>query len=128
MSGFPVSVKGVVIRGGRVVLLRNEREEWELPGGRLEPGESPEECLRREVWEELGLSVGVAALLHAWTYPVQKKREVFVVSYGCYDGGGEISRSAEHTDCGWFELGELTELALPEGYRKAVRLWTGFCG
>lgn len=38
---FPVSVKGVVVRDGRVLLLRNERDEWELPGGKLELGEEP---------------------------------------------------------------------------------------
>ncbi|HEV7594077.1 MAG TPA: NUDIX domain-containing protein, partial [Gemmatimonadaceae bacterium] len=51
---FPVTVKGVLIRDGRVVLLRNEREEWELPGGKLELSESPEQCLAREIEEELG--------------------------------------------------------------------------
>jgi hypothetical protein len=30
---FPVSVKGVAVQGGKVLLLRNERDEWELPGG-----------------------------------------------------------------------------------------------
>jgi 8-oxo-dGTP pyrophosphatase MutT (NUDIX family) len=35
---FPVSVKGVLFQRGTVVLLENERAEWELPGGRLEPG------------------------------------------------------------------------------------------
>jgi 8-oxo-dGTP pyrophosphatase MutT (NUDIX family) len=38
---FPVSIKGVLMDGDRVVLLENERREWELPGGRLEPGEAP---------------------------------------------------------------------------------------
>jgi len=38
---FPVSVKGVAVQGGKVLLLRNERDEWELPGGKLEPGEDP---------------------------------------------------------------------------------------
>ena len=33
---FPVSVKGVLLEGDRVVLLLNERNEWELPGGRLD--------------------------------------------------------------------------------------------
>jgi 8-oxo-dGTP pyrophosphatase MutT (NUDIX family) len=37
---FPVSIKGVLVEAGRVVLLENERDEWELPGGRLEPRES----------------------------------------------------------------------------------------
>jgi len=50
---FPVSIKGVLLEAGRVVLLENEREEWELPGGRLETGEDPMACLVREFAEEL---------------------------------------------------------------------------
>ena len=38
---FPVSVKGVLLEADRVVLLLNDRDEWELPGGRLEHGEDP---------------------------------------------------------------------------------------
>ena len=53
---FPVSVKGVVVRNGSVVLLRNERDEWELPGGKLEPGEAPDACVVREIAEELDLA------------------------------------------------------------------------
>ena len=37
------------------MLLENERGEWELPGGRLEPGETPHACLAREFAEELGV-------------------------------------------------------------------------
>jgi len=36
-----------VVRGGRVLLLRNERDEWELPGGKLDLGEEPPDCLAR---------------------------------------------------------------------------------
>lgn len=61
---WPVSVKGVVLDADdRVLLLRNERDEWELPGGRLEIGgpdgavvadESPRAALEREIREETG--------------------------------------------------------------------------
>jgi 8-oxo-dGTP pyrophosphatase MutT (NUDIX family) len=51
---FPVSVKGVVFVGDRVALLKNERQEWELPGGRQEAGEAPAACVVREIREELG--------------------------------------------------------------------------
>jgi 8-oxo-dGTP pyrophosphatase MutT (NUDIX family) len=60
---FPVSIKGVLVEAGRVVLLENERDEWELPGGRLEPGEAPETCLVREFAEELGAVVEVARII-----------------------------------------------------------------
>jgi ADP-ribose pyrophosphatase YjhB (NUDIX family) len=38
---FPVSVKGVVAQAEKFLLLKNERDEWELPGGKLELGETP---------------------------------------------------------------------------------------
>ena len=57
-AAYPVSVKGVLLTpDGDVVLLLNERDEWELPGGRIELGESSTECLAREIREELGAGV-----------------------------------------------------------------------
>ena len=55
---------------GKVVLLRNGREEWELPGGRLETGETPQECAEREIMEESNPKVGVGPLLDACAFEV----------------------------------------------------------
>ena len=60
---FPVSVKGIVFRRQHGILLKNERDEWELPGGKLEPTESPKECVVREIEEELGLHVRPTAIV-----------------------------------------------------------------
>jgi 8-oxo-dGTP pyrophosphatase MutT (NUDIX family) len=64
-SKLSVSVKGVVLRNtnadAEVLLLRNDREEWQLPGGRIEGGETPEQCLAREFKEETGLLVSVGS-------------------------------------------------------------------
>lgn len=55
---FPVSIKGVlVLPSDEVVLALNDRDEWELPGGRIEIGESSTECLIREFKEELGIDI-----------------------------------------------------------------------
>src|ERR1700693_4795785 len=82
---FPVSVKGVVIRDGKVILLRNERDEWELPGGKLELSESPEQCLAREMWEDLGLAIQPKSILDSWTYTIVPGLHVLVLSYGCVE-------------------------------------------
>ena len=52
-----ISIKGVARRDGRIALVRNRRDEWDLPGGKLEENESFLECLRREFEEELGVEV-----------------------------------------------------------------------
>src|SRR5258708_7266221 len=70
MSLYRVFVKGVVLLNGRVPLLLNERDELELPGGRLEVAEQPQACVVREVAEELGQFVRAEALLDAWVYEV----------------------------------------------------------
>jgi mutator protein MutT len=81
---FKVSIKGVLTApDGRVVLLQNERDEWELPGGQIEVGETPAECLAREIQEELCLQVEVGQLLDTYPFEVTPGRHVFIVTYGC---------------------------------------------
>ena len=121
---FPVSVKGVVLHAEGVVLLQNERDEWELPGGKLEPGESPEECVRREIHEELGLRVTTGPLLDSWVYHIAAGVDVLIVTYGCYPVPfASVTHSPEHKGVGLFTLQEVRALPMPEGYKKSIWTW-----
>jgi 8-oxo-dGTP pyrophosphatase MutT (NUDIX family)/GNAT superfamily N-acetyltransferase len=126
---FATSIKAVLFEGDRVVLLENERRGWELPGGRLDPGEDPAACLIRECAEELGADVVVEAILDCWVYAVAPPREVLIVTYGVRRADRrELRASHEHRRLGLFALDELDGLPMPEGYRRSIRAWAARCG
>jgi 8-oxo-dGTP pyrophosphatase MutT (NUDIX family) len=121
---FPVSVKGVVIRQRRVILLKNERDEWELPGGKLELHESPAECVTREISEELQLHVEATRLLDSWIYTLAPGVHVLILTFGCIETRETTaSVSAEHERLEWFSLDQVDSLAMPEGYKASIRRW-----
>ena len=121
---FPVSVKGVLLRDGRVVLVRNSRGEWELPGGKLEPGETLEGCVARELLEELGVAVRVGPVVDTWLYRIASGIEVLVVTFGCEaDALPDELVSPEGIGIGWVAVEDLAAIDLPIGYHRGIRRW-----
>ncbi|MBL8517496.1 MAG: NUDIX hydrolase [Betaproteobacteria bacterium] len=118
---FPVSIKAVLFtEAGEVVLLKNDRGEWELPGGRLEAGETPPQCLLREIDEELGVAAEVGALLDAYVFEVIPGRHVFIVTYACQTVGAfRPVLSDEHLVWTLCRPDALPE-NLPAGYRESI--------
>jgi len=126
---FPVSVKGVIISDGRVVLLKNERGEWELPGGKLEPGEHPPDCLVREIREEINLQAEVSDLLDCWLYRILPGVEVLIVTHGCLVASlAGLRVSHEHKELATFGLDEVAGLPMPAGYKDSIRRWADRLG
>ena len=120
----PTSIKGVLLLDGQVVLVRNDRDEWELPGGRVEDGEDQAETLAREFAEELCLSVRLVAPIDSYSFEVIPGRHVFIVTYGCALAGDFQPRiSDEHTDYCLWPVDRLSELKLPAGYRNSIQTW-----
>jgi 8-oxo-dGTP pyrophosphatase MutT (NUDIX family) len=125
-SLFPVSVKGVVVQRGRILLLRNERGEWELPGGKLELGEDPAACVAREIAEETGWQVSVGPILDCWQYHIGEGQDVVIVTYGCHAASDEPPVvSSEHSRAGLFSAAEVPLLTMPDGYKRSVTSWLG---
>jgi 8-oxo-dGTP pyrophosphatase MutT (NUDIX family) len=121
---FPVSVKGVLFVDGRIVLLRNERDEWELPGGKLEEDEEPDVCVVREIEEELSLAARTPRLLDTWLYTIVPGVTVLIVTFGMAPLHGVLPVvSHEHKEVRLFDLAEIDGLSMPDGYRRSIRTW-----
>jgi 8-oxo-dGTP diphosphatase len=125
-NAAPTSIKGVVLDRGHVLLLVNERGEWDLPGGRPDPGEDHGATLMREVREETGLDVRVGARLDEHLFEVLPQRFVRIVAYLCtLEGTMPVAVSHEHQEIRWVPVADLAETfggyRLPSGYLGAIR-------
>lgn len=67
----------------QVLLVKNSRDEWELPGGRVENGEDHAQTLAREFAEELSITMRMSAPIDSYLFEVIPDRHVFIVTYGC---------------------------------------------
>ncbi len=125
---FAVVVTGsVVVRDGKILLCRRSLDDdflpgyWELPGGRVDPGESLWDGMHRELKEETGLAIDVIfEELPAMDYHNKNNESVrqctFLVSCA-----GELVLSNEHVDFRWIRDGnELATLELSEKQLKLV--------
>lgn len=87
MSGRRMG-SGALIRdpqGWILVVKPSYKEFWEIPGGAIEPGESPRACCQRELGEELGLEISVGRLLVIdWLPPTPSNPDGWMF---VYDGG-----------------------------------------
>jgi mutator protein MutT len=117
-----ISVKGIIFNDNNVLLLKNERDEWELPGGRLEKYEEPEECVIREIQEELGINCNVENIIDSWVYEVFEGKSVFIVTYLCKcTDTTNILISEEHIEYKWFRIEEIKSATMPEGYKRSIQ-------
>jgi 8-oxo-dGTP pyrophosphatase MutT (NUDIX family) len=127
---WPISVKGVALgTRRRVLLLENERGEWELPGGRLETAgdDSPEQALEREVREETGWQISAGPLIDGgtWIYEPLPGRRVLIITYGCtvLTPHREPELSHEHRRVGLFTGAQAARLPMPERYKASIAAW-----
>jgi len=106
-------VAAVIITDGRVLACERSAPpeaagRWEFPGGKVEPGEGLEECLRRELVEEMGVGIRVGRPLT----PATHEYPSFIVTlypYVCSIVSGEITLF-EHSAVSWLPAATMHEL------------------
>ncbi|MFE2106411.1 NUDIX hydrolase [Kitasatospora sp. NPDC059463] len=103
-----VSVAGVVVReDGRVLAIRRaDNGTWEPPGGVLEVAETVEDGVRREVFEETGIKVGVQRLTGVYK---NVSRGIVALVFRCRPESGSERLSDESTAVDWLTPGEVSD-------------------
>lgn len=112
---------GVVVRDGLVALVHRPRyDDWTLPKGKLDSGESFEEAALREVEEETGLRCRLERELPSTSYTDQKGRDKLVRWWLMEPEGGDFAPNVETDELRWLEPGKARALLTYERDRELV--------
>jgi len=112
-------VGAIVERDGAVFAARRNADRsagglWEFPGGKIEPGETPEAALRRELQEELNVEVTVGPFVDRSVSDVGNAR-IELSCYAAQFDGADPDSSSDHDAMQWVPLSELSTLQWAPG-------------
>lgn len=122
---FHITVKGIVVYNQKVLLMKRARPSsdglgyWELPGGGLEYGETPNQALIRELKEETGLSIDVVKPAYTFT-KIRTGYQTVGIGYLSIAKDDQVILSNEHTDYLWCEINNLKDYLCKEIYNDII--------
>lgn len=102
----------IIIKDGKILIAQRGKNEklagkWELPGGKIEKGETPQECLKREIIEELNIEIEVGDFFGESIYKYSNG-EIRLLTYFARILKGKIELSV-HDQVKWVTTRELDE-------------------
>jgi 8-oxo-dGTP diphosphatase len=129
VTGEVIQCVGAVIRdgSGRLLLIKRGHEPgaglWSLPGGRIEPGETDEQAVIREIAEETGLTVACGSLLGTARLPGTGGAVIEVRDYRAVVTDGELIAGDDAADARWADSAEMAVLPLTKGLADFLLAW-----
>jgi 8-oxo-dGTP diphosphatase len=109
---FRVAAKAFIVDKDKLLLIKRRPNDvhkpglWDIPGGRLDMGESPYEGLLRETKEEIGIDIEILAPLHVQHFTRDDGQGITMLIFVCRPKSKAIRLSKEHTEYKWQKLGE----------------------
>ena len=123
MTDLPNAASVALVRDGKVLVIKRAlapyQNLWTLPGGRMDPGETVEQCAVREVQEELGLTIRNPR--HAMTQSLGRDGTYRLAVFATTDFSGVIRPSEEISDHKWADPGMLPALRTTSRLDDVIR-------
>jgi 8-oxo-dGTP diphosphatase len=119
----------ILEKDGRIIIAQRKSKDylagkWEFPGGKIEAGETPEECLARELKEEFDIEVSVGNFLGSNIHHYDHI-SIELMAFRTFWDGGQIT-STDHMDYQWVTVEQLAEFDFAPADRPFVnRLMSG---
>lgn len=122
---FHITVKGIVVLDNKILLLKRVKPStdglgfWELPGGGLEYGETPNQALIRELKEETGLDIVIIKPAYTFT-KIREDYQTVGIGFLCIPKNDHVRLSDEHTDYCFVMIEKAKELLDKEIYNDII--------
>jgi ADP-ribose pyrophosphatase YjhB (NUDIX family) len=110
MVNFWDGVKGIVRKDDRILVLVKHNGALDLPGGRVEIGESVRSALQREIDEETGLKIEIHDPVEEWAFYKTPVRLIKGITLQCSYIDGEVTLSGEHEHYFWARMDSVDRL------------------
>lgn len=130
VQNFRVAAKAFIVDDGKLLLMKRSTDDvhkpgwWDIPGGRLETGESPFDGLRREAQEEAKLDIDIIAPLDVRHFTRDDGQKITMIIFLCKPHHKNISLSEAHTEHKWESLEDMD--GVPEWLHNTVDKYNSF--
>lgn len=125
MDNFRNAAKAFIVKEGKLLLLKRRPNDvhkpgaWDIPGGWLEPGESPFDGLKREALEEAGMEIDIIMPLEVQYFTRDDGQKITMIIFLCAPKSEKIVLSEEHTEYKWADL-KSSKDEFPEWVLKVI--------